>query len=289
MKKLIPALCMLLVAACLMGTSTYAWFTANKEVTAEGMQIKAVSDGGLAIASYKGEDGNTRPDPADFATTATLAWSNARRVENNVVTFAGLVKPVSTNNGTDWYVGSAKTAESSAVNEEGYKKLNFTAESNPDNTADYYLYSKWDVKSLDESGEDYDLVVRSFEIKNFAAANTVAAELETSLRIAFKYGNTWKVFAPNRTSTSGLTVVSAQGVPTEQAPLTVADTAIAAAANTVKGTNTITSAAVVLGTVDSTATLVEVFIYFEGMDPNCMSKNAFDLKSLEISFSLSAE
>ena len=40
-KKLIPALCMLLISAVLMGTSTYAWFSMNKSVKAEGMQVTA--------------------------------------------------------------------------------------------------------------------------------------------------------------------------------------------------------------------------------------------------------
>ena len=43
-KKLIPALCMLLISAVLMGTSTYAWFSMNKTVTAEGMQVTAKSN-----------------------------------------------------------------------------------------------------------------------------------------------------------------------------------------------------------------------------------------------------
>jgi hypothetical protein len=43
MKKLIPALCMLLVSAILLGTSTYAWFSMNKTVTAESMSITATS------------------------------------------------------------------------------------------------------------------------------------------------------------------------------------------------------------------------------------------------------
>ena len=44
MKKLIPALCMLLIAAALLGTSTYAWFSMNSSVTAEGMTINAKSE-----------------------------------------------------------------------------------------------------------------------------------------------------------------------------------------------------------------------------------------------------
>ncbi|MBR5922221.1 MAG: hypothetical protein IKZ59_00340, partial [Clostridia bacterium] len=40
----IPALCMLLVSAILLGTSTYAWFSMSTEVTATGMSVTAVSD-----------------------------------------------------------------------------------------------------------------------------------------------------------------------------------------------------------------------------------------------------
>lgn len=50
-KKLIPALCMLLISAVLMGTSTYAWFSMNKTVTAEGMQVTANSDSAYLIIS----------------------------------------------------------------------------------------------------------------------------------------------------------------------------------------------------------------------------------------------
>lgn len=35
--KLIPAFCMLLISAMLMGTSTFAWFSMNTQVTATGI------------------------------------------------------------------------------------------------------------------------------------------------------------------------------------------------------------------------------------------------------------
>ena len=50
MKKLIPAICMLLVAASLLGTSTYAWFSMNTTVTASSLEIKATTDANLYIA-----------------------------------------------------------------------------------------------------------------------------------------------------------------------------------------------------------------------------------------------
>ena len=58
-RKLIPALCMLLVSALFVGTSTYAWFSMNKTVTAANMQIKAqvntqlMIKGSAAGAEYK--------------------------------------------------------------------------------------------------------------------------------------------------------------------------------------------------------------------------------------------
>lgn len=53
-KKLIPAFCMLLISAVLMGTSTYAWFSMNTKVTASGMQVNAKSDDTyLLISSEK--------------------------------------------------------------------------------------------------------------------------------------------------------------------------------------------------------------------------------------------
>ena len=42
-KKLIPAFCMLLVSAILLGSSTYAWFSMNDTVKATGMQINAIA------------------------------------------------------------------------------------------------------------------------------------------------------------------------------------------------------------------------------------------------------
>ena len=50
MKKLIPAMCLLLVSAVLMGTSTFAWFTMNTTVTASGMQVNAVVPKSLVIS-----------------------------------------------------------------------------------------------------------------------------------------------------------------------------------------------------------------------------------------------
>lgn len=73
-KKLIPAFCLLLVSAVLMGTSTFAWFSMNKTVTATGMQVTAKSDNPfLIIAAGDTVDGDSLNRTATSTNTADLA------------------------------------------------------------------------------------------------------------------------------------------------------------------------------------------------------------------------
>lgn len=51
MKKLIPAICMTLIAAVMLASSTFAWFSMNTSVTAEGMQVTAKTDNAYLIIS----------------------------------------------------------------------------------------------------------------------------------------------------------------------------------------------------------------------------------------------
>lgn len=50
-KKVIPALCMLLVSAVMLGTSTFAWFSMNNTVTATNMQVTAQTNSKFLVVS----------------------------------------------------------------------------------------------------------------------------------------------------------------------------------------------------------------------------------------------
>lgn len=90
-RKLIPALCMLLVSALFVGTSTYAWFSMNKAVSAANMQIKAqvntqlMIKGSAAGAEYKSAidfvDANDSAVSAKNALTTVPATSYKGRNE----------------------------------------------------------------------------------------------------------------------------------------------------------------------------------------------------------------
>ncbi len=49
LRRLLPALCLLLISAMCAGTSTYAWFSLNNKVDATGIKVKAKATGTLVI------------------------------------------------------------------------------------------------------------------------------------------------------------------------------------------------------------------------------------------------
>ena len=81
MRKLIPATSMLLVSAMMLASSTYAWFTMNKEVQVTGMEVKTKVGSNLLICSTNME--------ADYKSDVL---SQSRQA---------LLEPVSSINGTD--------------------------------------------------------------------------------------------------------------------------------------------------------------------------------------------
>ena len=71
-RKLIPALCMLLVSALFVGTSTYAWFSMNTQVKASDMSVTAKSNATYLLISKD----------ATVATDKTKAEANNEAVFN---------------------------------------------------------------------------------------------------------------------------------------------------------------------------------------------------------------
>jgi hypothetical protein len=54
-RKLIPAIAMLLISAVMMATASFAWFSLNETVFAEGMKVTAVTPASLEIATDIGD------------------------------------------------------------------------------------------------------------------------------------------------------------------------------------------------------------------------------------------
>lgn len=67
MRKILPALCMLLVSAVMLGSSTFAWFSSNSKVTASGMQISVSTPTSLFISTESSTDASKFSNSATFA------------------------------------------------------------------------------------------------------------------------------------------------------------------------------------------------------------------------------
>lgn len=96
-KKLIPAVGSLMVSACMLATSTYAWFTMNKTVTVTGMEVKTTVSSNLLISHDTLS--NTAKNAEDTFVTA------------DSTTVKAWLQPVSSNTAAStnfWYTLSAK-------------------------------------------------------------------------------------------------------------------------------------------------------------------------------------
>lgn len=141
MKKLIPALALLLVSAVLLGTSTFAWFTMNNRVTVTGMSVTTKVSSNLLIAATNSE--------TNYATTLNQ-------------TRTAVLEPVSSKNGTNFFY----TAASNVYADGSPKAANYVAYNESDS-----LDGEWStpLASATAAGRD-DEYSAAF---NTAYANTV--------------------------------------------------------------------------------------------------------------------
>ena len=111
MKKLFPALCLLLVSATLLGTSTYAWFSMNKEVTANNISITAKSNTIYLLINDTGT-ANTGDDNLDLNVKGKALFPAALDKDNDTDTDKNPSMPA------NWYTAAGKsTTDGTLVNE----------------------------------------------------------------------------------------------------------------------------------------------------------------------------
>ena len=167
MKKLFPALCLLLVSATLLGTSTYAWFSMNSTVTATGMEIKAKTSKNLLIS---------KESNANFGLSVDL--------QNSTTT----MQPATSSNGKNFY----KTTK----NADSYSNYEITGLVNADLSAatsdTHYQKNTVYLKSESETESFSKFYVSGITSEGF----TALGDLAKSLRVSVVYEDTAKIYAP---------------------------------------------------------------------------------------------
>ncbi|MBQ0009544.1 MAG: hypothetical protein KBS76_00365 [Ruminococcus sp.] len=267
MKKLIPIISMLLVVVSLLGTATYAWFSMNLTVEATGMQVKAVSSGGIAIASYtKGDDGAKAPDATDFKSSAAAAYLASANVF-----------PTSTPDATTWYTAFASETDRFEPSG-GYTQVTAS------DLGQYVLVSKFQVKSLGttEATSSTDLY-----LTNVTLGGLTSKPLNNALRIAIVYAGEGAqgthFIAPVRSGSidslkcvSGTSLVNYPEIEISPTNYFMSSTSYSSGDNVIY-----------LGKATNTAKDLTVYIYFEGEDVSCYSLNAIEVDTITVNLTFS--
>ena len=276
--KLLSAAGMLGISAAMLATSTYAWFTMNKEVSVSSFTVEAKAEGGIVIGRDKA--GDTRTEGSDVSKT---------------ITFEKLaLYPTSTVNTTDWYHASA--IDASAYNPDASTMIQLNnkgtdyKKNDPSSTSagtitykdkEYVLFDQFTVYPDKNASKYTDLWISECKVSVDNPKN-----LSNSLRIAFKAGDKVVVCAPCRNvdGTNSSVGANADG-----------NAGNTGASVTFKGTKGNTFSDVDAGTalitkgteIGENGHKVEVYIYFEGEDEQHYTNNlASGIEDLAISFKL---
>ena len=142
MKKIIPALALLLVSAVMLATSSFAWFSMNTQVTVTGMSVTTKTSSNLLISADTTE-ANFKPDPL-------------------TQTRNGILEPVSTIDGTNFFY----TVDAKA---DGSKNKNITG----DGAVPYVAYSEDATPAV--VGTNSDKTTYDDEFNNAYQIGTVTA------------------------------------------------------------------------------------------------------------------
>lgn len=282
--KIVSAAAMLAVSASMLGTSTYAWFTMNKEVTVQNLAVQAKAEGGLLISEVADASG---------------VWDDSANTTAEAAGAKVALYPTSTANSRAWYHATSKTANNAAAATEdgastlkadGYTTLSLTANelqaaasganglkqvyySDTDGTsgystgdAKYYLkytyYLKTSTEGTTALGKAAGNQNVNISVVN-VAGNTTSTELNKSLRVGIEIGGKFYIFAPISGATPTYYVNAASS----------ATTATDSSASTHDAPMTVATALTSLPGVKQDGTPVYVYMWYEGEDANCKSDN----------------
>ena len=160
-KKLIPAMCMLLVSALMLGSSTFAWFAINNKATAKDMEVAVkantqyfvisadtdftANDMSVGITDFDGGIGGEKAvHPVSYLKDAAAATALIAKIEGG--TYVGTTTPPKAG---DWYTANS-TAYNAAVSDKLANVKNVTMEAN-----DYFVKYTFNV-GLAASSSDFN-------------------------------------------------------------------------------------------------------------------------------------
>ncbi len=247
-RQLLAAIAMVLVAAIALGSSTYAWFVASNTVTADGMKLQVQGESGIVIKSVENSS-------SVWAATASAGMTQGVKLT-----------ATSTTNLSAW-VHATSDEQNNAKAEQAFK--DYTAV--PDASLDSYrLLKSFYIRSATANEvENVKLAIDSVTVTT--TGSTASSEnLNRSVRVGVKVGDNFVIYAPLADSKSPADntkfVLNAKYV-TDGETVSVNEYV---KADPSRDFFTLTDNKV---PATDTGLTAEIYMWFEGEDGNCMSKN----------------
>lgn len=247
-RQLLAAIAMVLVAAIALGSSTYAWFVASNTVTADGMKLQVQGESGIVIKSV------------DNASSVWAATASAGMTKGVALT------ATSTTNLSKW-VHATSDEQGNAKAEQAFKDYTAVPEAS---LGSYRLLKSFHIRSATANEvENVKLAIGSVTVTT--TGDTASSEnLNRSVRVGVKVGDHFVIYAPlaNNTSPADDTsfVLKAKYV-TDGETVSVNEYV---RADSSRDVFTLTDNKV---PATDTGLTAEIYMWFEGEDGNCMSKN----------------
>jgi len=243
--KLLSAVGMLTVSAAMLVSSTFAWFSMNKKVTAETMTISAKSDSPFLLIS---DDNSTFDTSVSFTSTATaddaLMLTTPLNVASNVQYYADSAAktagtkttPTKFTNAGSVLWGTTFSTDPSEVQETNTTTLVPTADKGK-----YVLAKELWVKVADNS-----VTGTNFKLTKATITKGTNAIADAARLLVVTETGTYNLYDAGESAT------------------------------------TIAGDAALLPTVTTTAAKITVYFYFDGTDAESYTDNATDLSNVSI-------
>lgn len=289
-RKLLPAFAMLTVSAISLSSATYAWFTMNREVSVTNMTVKAQSEGGLLISETSGHattdqwddvaTANNLPSGVVLLPTSssdTLAWyhANSKSANDEAGASASAKSANLSGNYTTLsslaHVDTAAAAGANAANYVYYTDADTSGGYTAAADSAYYVKYTYYLKTSNESGitgMGLGDTKQCLSIKDVTVTGaSTSTALDKSLRVGVAVGNKFYIFAPLYTGTGGDTPAAYYVFDGDDGDANIQISAIPA--NGVAYTDI----ASLNGITTDAPLQADVYLWYEGEDPNCKSEN----------------
>ena len=291
-RLLVSSVAMLLVAMLALGTATYAWFTSNKSVTANGMKVKASSAKGLQITGTNGAAwGPSYTFTGTNTTPATLTPVSAPYTTGSTslsyANFTNYFDPgeVGGSTGGAWATEADNTTFKNWAEYTSFPSAAASGEAISSTTgAQKFIAYEVGVKSTGEAISNVKMKV------SYANDTTTADKSADYIRVAVlkQAGESTDI-----TGDQILTVLGSETSPNAISGLTgTTGSKVPSGVSVQKldGTQNVTTGALesevaLSGKVTTTAQYFTVLVWFEGQDSDCVDANQQVQGNISINFS----